>query len=79
MMSAEPPIGWARESLDKQPHPLFNLGIITKYYCNDRDVYLVVELAVDGLSITVDQFEGVRAIAIHVSVPIWYASVTEQE
>ena len=41
--------------------------------------HLVVELAVDWCPITIDQLEGVRAIAIHVPVAIWDATVTEQE
>ena len=42
---------------------------------------LIVELAVDifRISISVDQFEGVGAIAIHVVVAVWDPRVTEQE
>lgn len=38
-----------------------------------------MELAVDALPISVDQFEGVRAIAIHVTVAVWQTSIAEQE
>ena len=38
-----------------------------------------MELAVDCLTILVDQLEGVGAVAIHVPVAIGNASVTEQE
>lgn len=40
---------------------------------------LVVELAVDSLAIGIDQFESVRAIAVHVTVAIRQTSITEQE
>lgn len=40
---------------------------------------LVMELAIDRLAVLVDQLEGVWAVAIHVSVAIRDASVTEQE
>ena len=42
---------------------------------------LIVELAVDlfRISISVDQFEGVGAVAIHVAVAVWDPTVTEQE
>ena len=38
-----------------------------------------MELAVDGLSILVDHLEGVGAIAIHVTMAIGDAPITEQE
>ena len=38
-----------------------------------------MELAVDGLPLLVDQFEGVRAIAIHVPKTIGDAPVTKQK
>ena len=40
---------------------------------------LVVELAVDGISGLVDQLEGVGAIAVHVTVAIGDASITEEK
>ena len=43
------------------------------------EIYLVVELAVDAATNFVDQFEGVGPVAIHVSIAIWNASVTEQK
>ena len=43
------------------------------------EIYLVAELAVDAADIFVDQFEGVGPAAIHVSIAIWNASVTEQK
>ena len=41
--------------------------------------YLVVELAVDGFSVLVDHFEGMGAIAVHVTMAIGDAPITEQE
>ena len=41
--------------------------------------YLVVELAVDPLVLVVHELECVRAVAVHVSMTIRYASVAEQE
>ena len=41
--------------------------------------HLVVELAVDGVFGLVDQLEGMGAIAIHVTVAIGDAPVTEEE
>ena len=38
-----------------------------------------MELAVDTLALLVHQFESVRAVPIHVSVPVRDPSVTEQE
>lgn len=38
-----------------------------------------MELAVDTFTVSVDQFEGVRAVAIHVTVAIRQTSITEQE
>ena len=49
------------------------------YFSNGTTAHLVVELAVDWCPITIDQLEGVRAIAIHVPKTIWDATVTEQE
>ena len=43
------------------------------------EIYLVVQLAEDAAAIFVDQFKGVGPVAIHVSVAIWNASVTEQK
>lgn len=40
---------------------------------------LVVELAVDGLAVSINQFEGVRAIAVHVTVAVGQTTITEQE
>ena len=48
-------------------------------YLLDALVRLVVELAVYRFSFTVDQLEGVGAIAIHVPVAVWGATVREQE
>lgn len=45
----------------------------------ELDTDLVVELAVNTLSTSVDQFEGMRAISIHVTETIRQTSVTEQE
>jgi len=42
-------------------------------------IRLVVELAVDGVTRCIDQFEGVGAIAVHVAVAIRDAPVTEEE
>lgn len=44
-----------------------------------RTTDLVVELAVDWLSLLVDQLEGVWAIAIHVAIAIRYSPITKQE
>ena len=41
--------------------------------------YLIVEFAVDGLSVLVDHLEGVGAVAVHVTMAIRDAPVTEQE
>ena len=41
--------------------------------------HLAVELAVERLSVLVDQFEGVAAVTIHVAVAVRCASVREQE
>ena len=38
-----------------------------------------MELAVDGLSVLVDQLEGVTAVAVHVAVAVGDSPVTEQE
>lgn len=38
-----------------------------------------MELAVDGLAVCVEQFEGVRAIAVHVAVAVGNTAVAEQE
>lgn len=38
-----------------------------------------MELAVDTLTISIYQFEGVRTIAIHVAVAIRQPSITKQE
>lgn len=38
-----------------------------------------MELAVDGLASGIDQFEGVRAVAVHLAVTVRDASVREQE
>ena len=46
---------------------------------DDVRAHLVMELAVDWLAIFVHQLEGVGAIAIHVTVAIRDASITEQE
>lgn len=40
---------------------------------------LVVELAVDGLAVVVEQLEGVRAVAVHVAVAVGKTAVAEQE
>lgn len=40
---------------------------------------LVVELAVDRLAVSINQFEGVRAIAVHVTVAIGQTTIAEQE
>ena len=40
---------------------------------------LEVELAVETFTVSVDQLEGVRAIAVHVTVAIGQTSITEQE
>lgn len=48
--------------------------------CQTRDqTDLVVELAVDTLAIGIDQFESVRAIAVHATVAIGQTSITKQE
>ena len=44
-----------------------------------QEIYLVMELAVCAAAIFVDQFEGVGPVAIHVSIAIWNASVTQQK
>lgn len=38
-----------------------------------------MELAVETLSTSIHQFEGMRAIAIHETVAIWQTSIAEQE
>lgn len=38
-----------------------------------------MEFAVDTFTIGIDQFEGVRAVAIHVTVAIRQTSIAEQE
>ena len=38
-----------------------------------------MELAVETLTTGIDQFEGVRAVAIHVTKAIRQTSITEQE
>ncbi len=38
-----------------------------------------MEFTVEMLVFVIDQFESMRPIAIHVSVPVWYASIWEQE
>ncbi len=38
-----------------------------------------MELAVDCRAIFVDQFEGVRSVPVHVTVPVWDPTVAEQE
>lgn len=40
---------------------------------------LVVELAVDGLAVVIDELEGMRAVAVHVAVAVGKTTVTEQE
>lgn len=44
-----------------------------------RQTDLVVELAVHTFPFGIDQFEGVGAVAIHVTVAIRQPSITEQE
>lgn len=39
--------------------------------------YLIVELAINGFSICVNQLESMRSISIHVSMPIWNPTITE--
>ena len=39
------------------------------------DTYLIMELAVDGLSLSIDKLEGMGAIPIHVPIPIWDTTV----
>lgn len=40
---------------------------------------LVVELAVDTISTSIDKFEGVRPIAVHVTVAVGQTSIAEQK
>lgn len=41
--------------------------------------HLVVELAVDRFAFRVDQFEGVRSVAIHMAISIRQATIAEEE
>lgn len=45
----------------------------------DALVGLPVELDVDPFAVLVDEFEGVAAVAVHVSVPIGNTTVTEED
>lgn len=38
-----------------------------------------MELAVEALAVAVDQFEGMRAVAVHVTVAVGQTSIAEQE
>lgn len=38
-----------------------------------------MELAVHGIAVLIDQFEGVAAVAVHVAVAIRDTTVTEEE
>lgn len=38
-----------------------------------------MELAVETLTVSIDQFEGVRAVAVHVTEAIGQTSIAEQE
>ena len=49
--------------------------IVPKHKCG----YLEMELAVDWVAFSVDQFKSVGTVAIHVSVAIRKTPVTEQE
>lgn len=40
-------------------------------------MYLIMEFAVNSLSIRINQFESMRSISIHVPVSIWDPSITE--
>lgn len=50
-----------------------------KKYSIEHHTDLEVELAVDTFPFSIDQFEGVGAVAIHVAVAIWQPSIAEQE
>lgn len=50
----------------------------TKYRAEIR-LYLVVELAVDWLSILVDHLEGVGAIAVHMTMAVGDAPVAKEK
>ncbi len=41
--------------------------------------HLVMELAVHCRAVLVDQFERVRPIPVHVTVPVWDPMIAEQE
>lgn len=42
-------------------------------------MYLVVELAVHRLSLSIDQFESVRSVSVHMTVAIRNSPIAEQE
>ena len=52
-------------------------ALISQYF--RQSTHLIVELAVDGVSCSIDHLEGVGAIAIHVAVAIGDAPVTKEE
>ncbi len=41
--------------------------------------YLDMKLAVHGHALLVDQFEGVRAVAVHMAKAVWSTAIGEQE
>lgn len=41
--------------------------------------YLIVELAVHRLPLSVDQFESVRSVSVHMTVAIWNPPIAEEE
>lgn len=55
-------------------------NILTKWCAEcEESPNLEMKLAVDAISVSIDQFKGVWAVAVHVTVAIRYTSVTEQE
>lgn len=48
-------------------------------HCHRGDIYLIMEFAVNCLSIRINQLESVWSISIHIPESIWNPSITEQE
>lgn len=63
---------------------LKNTSVDTRPKCqishiHSQTTYLVVELAVHRLALSIDQFKGVRSVSVHMTVAIGNPSITEQE
>lgn len=48
-------------------------------FCPKGNMYLIMEFAINCLSLRIDQLKSMRSISIHVPVSIWNPSITEQE